>query len=330
LARSWSRKNPEEAINWLESVPDVRLRNEALGEMRVDLLTVSGMNRLFKVSENDGVKTSLARRYSAALAAENPAKALEWVNTIQEQKVRESARSQAAEIWIRDNPMEAAGYIATLPEELAKKNLVQRLVSQWGREDIDAAMKWVENLPAGKDRDAAMATAVREMRDAAPEKALAILQQIQDPQSRGAATVDVIRHYAQDNGPSAAVLASALSPELQPRAFHDVIRGWGFSDMTASGNWIKSLPPGEGRDSAIKAYVSVIDGADPAMAVKWASTIQSPTERPEAMMQAFQRWAQEDSGAAEKWLADGPVDPAFKPFFQKELEERRKRPADSD
>ena len=103
------------------------------------------------------------------------------------------------------------------------------------------------------------------------------------------------------------------------------MRGWAFEYPQEAGNWVKSLPPGDARDSAVKAYVSVIDGMDAGVATQWAYSIQDPTMRIEATMETFQRWLRNDDGAAAEWLQNTDLPEGLRPFFERELQQRRKQ-----
>jgi hypothetical protein len=88
---------------------------------------------------------------------------------------------------------------------------------------------------------------------------------------------------------------------------------------------VNSLPPGQARDSAVKAYVSVIDGMDAGAATQWAYSIQDPTMRIEATMETFQRWLGNDQSAAAEWLQNTDLPEGLRPFFERELQQRRQQ-----
>jgi len=145
---------------------------------------------------------------------------------------------------------------------------------------------------------------------------------LQTPEAIGGIAEDLVRGLVATNASAALQFASTLPPEAQGKAYYSLVRGWAFEHMTEAGQWINGLSPGPGRDAAIKAYVSVIDGRDPALATTWAASIQDPVERTEAMFNAFERWADKDAAAAQQWLHSDQVSIDFKPFFEKHLKER--------
>ncbi|MGV3772063.1 MAG: hypothetical protein ACO1QB_04115 [Verrucomicrobiales bacterium] len=324
ISGSWSKKDPVAALAWVKTLTDERSKSEALGAFDVTFMTSDSLfAELMIVAEKPEQKTHLVRTRASHLATEDIQSALNWAASLSEEDMRDPARSQIYERWVETDPEKFAQHLVLSKEAEKQTYLFEQSIKGWASEDLDAASSWVENMAAGNERDQALAALLPAIRNKDSLKAVALLNQIDDKKSRNKAILSVVGTYAINDGPSAVALANQLPHQDQPEAYERLMKTWGVKDKNAAGNWVKTLASGKGRDAALKEYVKVIAREDPATAIQWANAIEDPYERPNALMETFQRLADHDAAAAEKWLADAAVEPAFKPFFERELQQRR-------
>jgi hypothetical protein len=115
-----------------------------------------------------------------------------------------------------------------------------------------------------------------------------------------------------------------LPEGAQAAAFAGLVGNWVEENPRAAGEWINTLAPGDGRDSAVDSYVNEIREKDPATATHWAMTIEEPKKRVEATMSSFQRWADSNTDAASEWLNGTDIPEGLRPFFEEELKQAQK------
>jgi squalene cyclase len=168
-----------------------------------------------------------------------------------------------------------------------------------------------------------MARAVDSMREQDPQKALQWYKTIGDPEIAQKVAEGLLPSLVRVDRDAALQFAAQMPPEAQPKAYHNMVRGWAFDQPQEAGNWVNSLPGGEARDAAVKAYVSVIDGMDAGAATQWAYTMQEPTERMETTLNVFQRWLQNDRTAAGDWVQQTELPEGFRPFFERLLNDQK-------
>jgi hypothetical protein len=197
----------------------------------------------------------------------------------------------------------------------------------WAYAEPEAAAEFAEQLPPGKERDFAALQLTRAWREEDPQKGLEFLKRIDDPGIAAEAAKDLVEVLVRNDRAAAVEVANQLPEQAQPGAYHGLVRGWAFGEPHAAGEWINQLPPGAGKDSAIEAYVSVIDGMDARSATQWATAIGDPKKRAEATMNAFQRWLGQDRAAASAWLEQADVGEGLRPFFEHELKEAERNKA---
>jgi hypothetical protein len=318
-ARAWSKKDPAAALAWIESLPDKEARARAYSGFEIDLQLL-GKDRarsLIDSISTDGYKENLANRIAQQLARESVEDALKWVESLPQGKTRENALQPVLDEWSSRDPAESARYMAGLPESTQKTDRLKGAISHWAGVEPDAAFAFVQQLPAGKERDEAAASAIRVINAEDPKKAMAWFSTIQDPKVIGHVAEDLVTGMVQRDSASALAFATQLPAESQPNVFHNLVRGWAFDHTQEAGDWINTLPLGAARDSAVEAFVSVIDGKDAALATQWAQAIQDPEARAGAFFNAFERWQGQDKKAATEWLNQNPLpDDAFRPVIE--------------
>ena len=175
----------------------------------------------------------------------------------------------------------------------------------------------------GSERDAALAGVIENMPDEQTDKALQLFRTIEDTEVSGKLAHRFIGTLIKTDPDTALQIASDLPPESQPEAYRNLVRSWAFEKPQEAGEWINTVPAGTARDAAIKAYVSVIDGMDPALATEWASSIQEPTERLEVTFNAFRRWIQKDKQAARAWVERSEIPEGLRPFYDRFLNDEK-------
>ena len=324
VGHAWSRTDPEAALAWAQSVSDKGSRERALRSIYLDVekLGADKARSLVETITDVRVRGDYASRVAEQLAKSGDVSdALAWAEALSEPESRVRAVNQVMHEWSAIDPAAATRYAIEMPEGKNRSDLFAQAFAHWARTEPDEAFAYGQQLPPGKDRDTATARAIDAMRDDDPKKALQWFEQIEDPKVAQQVAQGLLGSLVRVDQDAALRVVSTLPPEAQPEAYHGIVRGWAFDYPQEAGNWVNSLPPGQARDSAVKAYVSVIDGMDAGTATQWAYSIQDPTMRMEATMETFQRWLRNDHGAAAEWLQNTDLPEGLRPFFERELKQ---------
>jgi hypothetical protein len=325
----WMKRDPKQAVAWIETIESKEALAQAmrgLNSIEVSELGVAGAQALINSAETEGVRTQLAREMARQLARGDVQAAFAFAHGLSDAKARDETFRPIMAEWSQQNPAEASRYIlAAMPEGKERAELMRRAMEYWVHAEPEAAAQFAEHLPAGKERDFAAFQLTRAWREEDPQKGLKFLMRIEDPGIAAEAAKDLVEVLVRNDRVAAVEVANQLPEQAQPGAYHGLVRGWAFGEPHAAGEWINQLPPGAGKDSAIEAYVSVIDGMDARSATQWATAIGDPKKRADATMKAFQRWLGQDRAAAGAWLKQAELAEGLRPFFEHELRQVEKK-----
>src|SRR5690242_20573511 len=96
-------------------------------------------------------------------------------------------------------------------------------------------------------------------------------------------------------------------PEGEARrvAFQNITLEWSKNDFNATAAWLRILPPGDSRDTAIVTLANnCLKDYVPSTAIEWAQTITGDEMRSNITRQIATGWLKDDPEAARAWLAD--------------------------
>lgn len=323
IAAHWSHSDLKAVLAWIEADP--KARNDLYGSINFDSahLNREDARKLLLTISSDRTRSNLAEKLGLQYARENIQDALAWASTLPNDERRSGAMNSILHEWGTHDPAAAALHLITQPDSKERTRDLTRVLGLWSQSDAAAATAFVQTLPVGSQRDGALAGVIENISDQQPDKALQLYRAIEDPVVAGKLAQRLIGTLIKTDPETALQIASHLPPESQPDAYRNLIRNWASDQPQAAGEWIHTVPPGKARDTAIKAYVSVIDGMDPALATHWANRIQEPTERFGTTLNAFQRWIQKDKESARIWAEQGDIPEGIRPFFDRFLNDEK-------
>lgn len=125
VAGEWSRRDPQGAAAWAAELPD---------ELRPAALTAA----------------------AGQLAAQNPAEALQFLNSLPDDISRAEAATPLAAQWAAVQPSAASAWAVSLPDPDTRAAALSGVTAAWMNADPAAASRWVDALPAGSGKDAAI------------------------------------------------------------------------------------------------------------------------------------------------------------------------------
>jgi hypothetical protein len=327
VAAAWSKKDPFSALKWAESLPDEKSRSAARRSLILDYheLGPEKARQFLSDVDSESVRAEYAAKIADQIAEEDVQSALAWARSLPEGTARSKALEPVFKEWAASDPASASRQIAAMPESKERSELLRSAVEQWSQGDAQAAFAFIQQLPAGASRDQAMAAAINSIRDDRPQKALEWYRTISDPQVKAEAAPGLMRALVNTDQETALDLAAEIPTSTRPDAYKGLVRQWAFDHAKDAGEWINSLPAGQARDAAAEAYVSVIDGSDPARATEWAYSIDDPVSRMESVFNAFGRWIEKDRAGAANWVKQTDIPEGWRPIFDRLLAGKNSR-----
>lgn len=149
---------------------------------------------------------------------------------------------------------------------------------------------------------------LRELRALAaqnPEAALAAAMKLPAGDERNQALAAVCFGIAQNDPADAVKMAQSLQ---QPEdVMENLVQQWSASDVASALVWANSQPAGEPRDQFLQRVAFVLSQTDPSDAAGLVmEQIPSGPVQDEAMMTVLHQWANQDLAAAVKWAQNFP------------------------
>lgn len=258
--------------------------------------------RLPAGAQQQGLAVESASRW----AASDPAGALQWSLGLPE-PARAAAMVGTLNVWAADNPAGAAAAVSAIDSEglkaAAANAVAERLgaeaaqghgervaamrqpgatavfASAWASRDPAGAAMWSAGLPAGAERDAALAGALSYLFNADAAGARDFVGALEAPkQIAGAA--EVSEASAQQNPAATVAWAEELPPgAARTAALTAAATTWATYTPGAAASWASGLPPGMDRDQAVAAVALRYAVHSPEEAMSLATTITDPTLR---------------------------------------------------
>lgn len=326
IGESWMRSDPVEAIKWMNSLTNRSHVQRAMRMIEIDIEEIgeAKARELIAGAKDTTLRNHLVLTVTHGLAGRDVQKAFTFLNEFDGGDTFSHARRSVVNEWVIRDPGGAAQYLLGLPESKEKAEVLRYAIGSWGFEELENVTSFVQQMPAGKDRDVAMAQVVHMLSEDEPAKGLSYLRTIEDPELAGQAARALLGAMVKTDPQSAAAIAAQLPEGAQAAAFAGLVGNWVEENPRAAGEWINTLAPGDGRDSAVHSYVNEIREKDPATATHWAMTIEEPKKRVEATMSSFQRWADSNTDAASEWLNGTEIPEGLRPFFEEELQQAQK------
>ena len=230
LFQRWAAKNPVQAIEQRESLPDHDADGQILStilEVWADQQPAAVLNWLQSKPDSEALPAGISRRLMiAGLFDVWSAKDLEAASTACQQLPDSPAKEKAWENIlsqrIANAPATAAEPVKNLPPGDYRQKAIVELCHHWVGTNAPTIFDWAQSLPSETER-------------------IAVTNQ---------AVVNLAK-----NDPQAAAQFANQHPELSGATFGEIASAWFQRDFSASTNWIASLPDGEKKDSARLALV---------------------------------------------------------------------------
>jgi RNA polymerase sigma factor (sigma-70 family) len=216
MLSSEAQSNPQETLKWLESVPPEAgnttqwMQSFAGDWARYDpAKAMAGAANVPEGPQRDAYVAGLLNGVTHSV----PVQAEGLVASLPADQQAEAANKVAAAVAAQ-NPAAAAQWMATLPDGTVTAETVNTLMDQWADNDPAAAGQWIANLPTGTMQDGAAAKYVNDAANDYPAAAAQVAADIGDAEKRAAAeTTTAAAWLKKDPAAAEAWLAKTDLPD---------------------------------------------------------------------------------------------------------------------
>jgi len=210
---------------------------------------------------------------SWAQSADDMNEPLQWAISLPKGRSRTRAIETIFENW-SDDPAAAAAAAAkavlALPEADRTGSVLGKVIGQWVATDPQAATEWISRLPDPAQREAAIKESMNTLVKNDPQKAIEMLNTLGMAGNAGTVSTFVTQ--------------------------------WASTDLSAAGEWVKTLPDGDVRDDALRSVAFRYLSNAPETATAWALAINDPSKRLRVLSSVVNMWKHNDAQSAEAWV----------------------------
>lgn len=221
-----------------------------------------------------------------------------------------------ADVWASTDPVAATAWLANLDFGDRRNPYVFASLSQWAGQDPDAAIAWFNrnNAEASDDRDYMLASLIRGVAEADPQRALQMLLAAPDSPERSGA-MDFLLHAWTQQGIEHAfqqvVNLPASAGELKVRAIQALVKNMALADVAAVQALAAGMANAAERRVTQVAIAARWSQRAPADASAWVAGLDDSQTRKSAYGEVGARWARVDPIAASEWLQAHQAEPEF-------------------
>jgi hypothetical protein len=364
LLDCWMKTNLPAAFDWSCQLTDTNSRQLALAEILPALVAENPTNTLARLNDlTPAPDDQTYRLFFQRWAATDPVSALEQRRQTPGGDADDSLLSAILTVWGEQQPAPALNWLESQPDSESlpagtwRDTQIVTLLDNWAAKDLEAATTACRQLPDGMAKDKAWehllsrrivtapATAAESVTNLAPgdyrqaaiaelclhwadtdaPAALAWVPSLPAEAERMAATNQIIARWAAKDPPAATQFAGQ-HPELSGAVLGEIASAWSQHDLSATTNWVGSLPDGGKKDTVLLALAgSLTDRAprlaanlctllttcqpttaqvqgiatslakvDIAGAVEWARSLKEDSTRQAALAALAEPWARND------------------------------------
>jgi hypothetical protein len=208
-----ARRSPEEAMNYLASLPDQEGRDRHFEAIAQEVLR-SGVDKAKAWSESltdAGQKREAWNQISRSMTRSDLDSAANWAASIAGQAESRDAVREVADEMARKDYQKAYEWANSLPDGQAKGEALGQAFSEWVEKDPVAASQALEAMPGGVTKDEAVQDFARTLAREDPESALAWAASIHGDEVKADTQVDVAREWLRSTRGDEAGRAAATN-----------------------------------------------------------------------------------------------------------------------
>jgi len=245
-------------------------------------------------------RNNLLSQVASHWAGNDPQTAMTWARSLPAKDGGAQAVSSVMSSYARTDGPAAAALWQTLPPEQRRGNL-HNLMHGWAANDPDAALQFARTLERPQDRVTALTTAVSMLDFEKPEVINSVLNEL----PAGPARVDAIRsifsNQTQHDTARAVRWLLTMTESDRTAALNGEYMGYHYYANSAPAEMkqlLEATPGLAGMNHLWSSTAGSLAGEDPAAALAWAQSLESPAARRQSIQSALQNWSYQDPAAA--------------------------------
>lgn len=259
-------------------------------------------------------------------AADDPAAALAWVESLESPGARKQSTDQVMRMWASEDAPGALARAQTLTDPAQQKSAMRAVLETWATNDPDAVLAWAATA-SGEQREVALLHGSLQKADNDPAASASIVGQLlsqsagtDTPSHLANAAGNVAQAWFQQDVTQAAQWAAQLpAGDAQESAVNTIAEAWTGLDPLAASAWVQQLPAGDSRDAAVRTLANGIVQSDPESAFTWAATIGDAAKRDDVVRTAAQAWRWQDRDAAIAAVQQAPISETVRASLLEEM-----------
>lgn len=255
---------------------------------------------------NPLARFKLAMDHMEAWVGRDPRGALDWIKSQQLSVRRKEVMRLALAQFAESDPKGAAEWVMANLSGIELHNSLIQISGPWSRINGTEAATLLSSLPASKERDAALESALFGWGTVDPVAAVEYAgAKVTD---KGLASVLRRASYAgwAKSDPVAAVSASLDSSRGHGdmTQFANTLANWATVDLAASSEWLmKNVSSPNERTEAVLELSTIFARQSPVAGLEWIGGLPDENERRLASNQFAVDWASVDPAASAKWAS---------------------------
>jgi hypothetical protein len=224
-----------------------------LAEVQKRLLALKG-DPLFGLSRREEREVD---RILADLDGSDMVELLGFIQKHLPKRLRDELRFRVLTHWAETDVRGAMAYAKTRPVSEGRDDSICWVVETWAEDDAAAAADWATQLPKGGLRDRVMYKVLSTIADKDPAVAWDLSQKPVWTETKRQNLQTIFSSWARRDPAAAATRASGLiSQEDLSAAYREISAVWAENDPRAALGWLKSLPEGYAKQSALQSASS--------------------------------------------------------------------------
>jgi hypothetical protein len=268
--RAWGERDPNAAVDWALAQPDDEHQTDveaalagAVQQPQQAIAIVRGLLKYYDPADHASAAPALvvalnnAGQFQAALdfiqnsppdlqsdwmratferwGASQPQQAIEALNSIIDDKLRDDAFQALIRAWSTQEPSAVAEYATSLPDGDDRAFALTQLVENWSLQDPAAFATWLNTSPSGLNLDGAIATLISKSDGAngSPEVTVRWAERISDSDLRYDSIKHVLDEWNQTD-PAAVQTYVATTPSLDDKQRHSLLKSLQTPIVSAS------------------------------------------------------------------------------------------------
>jgi hypothetical protein len=237
-----------------------------------------------------------------SIAFNQPEKALQIINDIQDPMDQRQALESALKTISNSQPQLAIQFAELLPEGALKSSTIEQAARRWGHSDALAVLEWLPTQP-----EAIQAQVLVDLAEPLAMKDLGFAMSYPVelvPQNAKKRWVSTILRYAAREDPQAAfewVRQFKGHPEYG--SWLRILAGtWAHSDPYAALDLVSSMPDGEDKNYALRSVLGSWASTDGSSASEWVVGYPSGRVREDLIQNVAFQWHRAHPSACKRWV----------------------------